>query len=331
MAQQTAFQAILDSLQDPKNDFARAYLQHFSDIDPDSLKSLMAVWPRLKLARKLSLLDGFLSLMDSNTLVSYEDIGHALLDDPEPEVRARALRLLAESDDPKLIDMFIEILENDTELAPRLEAANLLGEFVLLGELEKLPEDLHLKAEDALMSVVGSEEHASLRRASLEAVGFSSRVEVETLIHSAFNRSDPIWVASALIAMGRSSDDQYSDEVVTMLLNEDPRIRLAAVQAAGNLSIEAARPIILNMLLDGEEDEDDVIAAAIWSISQIGGEDVRAFLVDMLEKTEDEDVTGYIEEALDNLDFTEELEKFELLTLDEDDLIDDDLEDEEEE
>jgi len=331
MAQQTAFQAILDSLQDPKNDFPRAYLQHFSDIDPVSLKSLMAVWPRLKLARKLSLLDGFLSLMDSNTLVSFEDIGRALLDDAESEVRARALRLLAESDDPKLIDMFIEVLENDTDLAPRLEAANLLGEFVLLGELEKLPEDSHLKAEEALMSIVGSEEHASLRRASLEAVGFSSRVEVETLIHSAFNRSDPIWVASALIAMGRSSDDQYSDEVVTMLLNEDPRIRLAAVQAAGNLSIEAARPIILNMLLDGEEDEDDVIAAAIWSISQIGGEDVRAFLVDMLEKTEDEDVTGYIEEALDNLDFTEELEKFELLTLDEDDLIDDDLEDEEEE
>jgi HEAT repeat protein len=136
--------------------------------------------------------------------------------------------------------------------------------------------------------------------------------------------------------MGRSNDDQYSDEVVTMLLNQDPRIRLAAVQAAGNLSIEAARPIILNMLLDGEEDEDDVIAAAIWAISQIGGEDVRAFLVDMLEKTEDEDVTGYIEEALDNLDFTEELEKFELLALDEDDLdeddlVDDDLEDDEEE
>src|SRR5258706_14853204 len=149
--------------------------------------------------------------MDSSTLVSYEDIGHALLDDPEPEVRARALRLLAESDDPKLIDMFIEILENDTELAPRLEAANLLGEFVLLGELEKLPEDLHLKAEDALMSVVGSEEHASLRRASLEAVGFSSRVEVETLIHSAFNRFDSVYVASTLITIERSSDDHDSD------------------------------------------------------------------------------------------------------------------------
>src|SRR5258706_12375789 len=101
MAQQTAFQAILDSLQDPKNEFPRAYLQHFSDIDPVSLKSLMALWPRLKLARNLSLVDGFLSLMDSNTLVWFEDIGRALLDDAQSEVRARALRLLAESDDPR--------------------------------------------------------------------------------------------------------------------------------------------------------------------------------------------------------------------------------------
>ena len=53
----------------------------------------------------------------------------------------------------------------------------------------------------------------------------------------------------------------------------------------------------------------------------------------MLDRTEDEDVTGYIEEALDNLDFTEELEKFELLTLDKDeleeDLIDDEVDEEE--
>jgi hypothetical protein len=74
----------------------------------------------------------------------------------------------------------------------------------------------------------------------------------------------------------------------------------------------------------------------IWSLSQIGGEDVRAFLVDMLDKTDDEDVSGYIEEALENLDFTEELEKFDLLALDEDDLtegdlVDADLDDEEEE
>ncbi len=330
MPEKTAFQNTLASLQDARKDLSRAYLQNFSDIDPTSLRSLLEVWPRLKPARKLLLLNGFLSLMDSDTLVSFEEIGRALLNDEDPEVRARAIRLLAESNDPKLVGVLIEILKNDPDLPPRMEAATLLGEFVLLGELDELPEDLHRKAEDALMAVVGSEGHASLRRAALEAVGFSSRIEVETLIHSAFNRSDPIWVASALTAMGRSNDDQYSAEVVGMLLNDDPRIRLAAVRAAGELSAEAARPIILTMLLEGEEDEDDVIAAAIWSLSQIGGEDVRAFLVDMLEKTEDEDITGYVEEALENLDFTEELEKFELLNLDEDDLEPDDILDEDE-
>ena len=333
MNARSSFQAVLDVLQEPKQAFPRAYLQHFSDIDPQSLKSLVEMWPRVKPASKLLLLDGFLSLMDSDVLVSYEEIGRAFLNDPDVEVRARAIRLLAESDDPKLIGRMIEILRNDADLAPRLEATRLLGEFVLLGELEKLPEDLHRRAEDALMTLAGSDEHASLRRATLEAVGYSSRFEVETLIHSAFHRSDPVWVASALVAMGRSNDEQYGDEVVSMLLDGDPRIRRAAVQAAGNLSLEAARPIILTMLLDGEEDEDDVVAAAIWSLSQIGGEDVRAFLVDMLDRTEDEDVTGYIEEALENLDFTEELEKFELLTLDKDeleeDLIDDEVDEEE--
>lgn len=321
----TSFQTILNALQEGGKDFPRAYLLHFSDIDPASLKSLLQIWPRLKPTRKLLLLDGLLSLLDSDTLVSFEDVGRALLDDAEADVRARAIRLLAECDDPKLVNVLVEILKNDPDLGPRMESADLLGEFVLLGELEELPGDLHRLAEDALLAVLNSEEHASLRRVSLEALGFSSRPEIETLIQSAFHRAEPAWVASALTAMGRSNDDQWSDEVVTMLINDDPRIRLAAVRSAGELGIEAARPILLTMLLDGEEDDDDVIAAGIWSLSQIGGEDVRAFLVDMLDRTEDEDVSGYIEEALENLDFTEELEKFDLLALDEDDLTEDDL------
>jgi len=336
VAGQTSFQTILDALQEARKDFPRAYLQYFSDIDPASLKSLLQIWPRLKLTRKLLLLDGLLSLLDSDTLVSFEDIGRALLDDAEAAVRARAIRLLAECDDPKLVNVLVEILKNDADLGPRMEAANLLGEFVLLGELEELPEDLHHQAENALLVVLNSEEHASLRRVSLEALGFSSRAEIETLIRSAFHRAEPTWVASALTAMGRSNDDQWSGEVGAMLLNEDPRIRLAAMRSAGELGIEAARPIILTMLLDGEEDDDDVIAAGIWSLSQIGGEEARAFLIDMLDRTDDEDVSGYIEEALENLDFTDELEKFDLLALDEDDLtegdlVDADLEDEEEE
>lgn len=329
MAEQTSFQTILDVLQDAKKEFPKRYLQQFSDIAPLELQTLLDIWPRLSLNRKLVLLDGFLTLMDSDTLVSFEDIGRALvqLNDPEAEVRARAIRLLAEANDPKLVKPFIQILKNDPDLAPRMEAATLLGEFVLLGELEELPENLHRDAENALMAIVSSdEENISLRKLALEAVGYSARAEVETLIQSAFNRSDPTWVASSLVAMGRSSDEQWAEQVLSMLPNADPRIRLAAMQAAGELSINAARPVILSMLLEGEEDEDDVIAAGIWSLSKIGGEDVRAFLVNMMDQTEDEDLTAYLEEALMNLDYTEEFENFDLLTLDEDSL---DLDEEE--
>lgn len=316
----TSFQTVLDALQDAKKDFPRRYLPLFSDITPLELQTLLDIWPRINLTRKLVLLNGLLSLMDTDMLVSFEDIGWSLLNDSEGDVRACAIRLLAESDDPELAESLIEILKNDPDLDPRLEAAKLLGEFILLGELEELDGDVHREAEETLMKVVSGEEHASLRKLALESVGYSSRVEVETLIHTAFNRSDPTWVASALIAMGRSSDEQWSEDVVSMLLNEDPRIRLAAVQAAGDLRIEDARPIILGMLLEGEEDEDDVIAAGIWSLSQIGGDDVRVFLTDMLDRTEDEDVIGFIEDALENLDLTDDLEKFDLLALDEDEL-----------
>jgi HEAT repeat protein len=320
--QTTSFQVVLDALQEAKKDFPKRYLPLFSDIAPLELQTLLEIWPRLNLTRKLTLLNGLVSLMDTDMLVSFEDIGRALLNDPEGDVRASAIRLLAESDDDDLAESLIEILRNDPDLDPRLEAAKLLGEFILLGELEKLDGELHREAEETLMAIVSGEEHASLRKLALESVGYSSRMEVETLIRTAFNRADPTWIASALIAMGRSSDEQWDEDVVSMLLNDDPRIRLAAVQAAGDLRSENARQIILGMLLEGEEDEDDVIAAGIWSLSQIGGEDVRAFLTDMLDRTEDEDVVGFIEDALENLDLTDDLEKFDFLALNEEELED---------
>jgi hypothetical protein len=54
----TSFQTILDSLLAPGRDFPRRYLEHFSDIPPLELQTLMEVWPRVKPDRKLSLLEG---------------------------------------------------------------------------------------------------------------------------------------------------------------------------------------------------------------------------------------------------------------------------------
>ena len=321
MAETISFQTVLEHLLDSEKEIPQGHLKLYSDLDPKSLRLFLDGWPRVKPARKLLLLSKLLSHLDSDMLVSYEEIGRALLDDSDGEVRASAIRLLAESDDPKLTRTLMEIFLNDADLSPRMEATTLLGEFILLGELEKLKEELQSKIEDALISVIRSDDNATLRKRALEALSYSSRPETAALIASAFERADPTWVASALRAMGRSHDERWNEDVVSMLLDDDPRIRLAAVEAAGELGIEEAGPIMLQILEDEEED-DDVATAAIWSLSQIGGDETRIYLVDLIEKTEDEDLIEFLEDALENLDFNEELNKFDLLSLDEEDEID---------
>ena len=67
---------------------------------------------------------------------------------------------------------------------------------------------------------------------------------------------------------------------------------------------------------------------------QIGGEDARLYLLNLLEQTEDEDAVEFLEDAIENLDFNEELNSFDLMSLDEDedevDYDEEDLDDEDE-
>ena len=312
----TSFQSVLDALLSDRKEFPRRYLQEFSDMGALELKTLLDMWPQVKPGRKLTLLEELASLAEKDTLVSFDDFARALLTDPEPEVRRRAIRLLDEYEDPKVVPSYLDMLKNDPDVNVREDAANALRLFVDLGELEEIPASIYHQVEDALLASAASEDNVRVRRVALESLGYSSRPEVVTLIESAFQREDPAWQASALAAMGRSADDRWDDEVTRSLVHVDDRIRKAAVQAAGELSLQSARPILLKML--GEEEEPSILSAVIWSLSQIGGEDVRTYLENLLDQLEDDEQIAFLEEALDNLAFTEDLERFDLLAFDPD-------------
>jgi HEAT repeat protein len=312
----TSFQSVLDALLADRKDFPRRYLQEFSDISALDLKSFLDMWPRVSLSRKLTLLEDLDALAEVDTLVCFDDVARALLTDPEPEVRMRAIRLLDEYEDPKIVPSYLDMLKNDPDVNVRVEAANALNLFVDLGELEEISEAIYHQVEEALLASAASEDDVRVRRAALESLGYSSRPEVTTLIDSSFRRQDPNWQTSALVAMGRSADERWDDEVTRSLIHVDDRIRKAAVQAAGELSLQSARPILLKML--GEEEDPTVLSAIIWSLSQIGGEDVRTYLENLLDQLEDDDQIAFMEEALDNLAFTEDLDRFDLLAVDPD-------------
>jgi HEAT repeat protein len=312
------FQKVIDELLESPKELSRRSLQEFSDIDPASLKVLLDAWPRIKPDRKRTLLAGLKSLSEEDTLVSFDDFARALLDDPDGGVRSGAIRLLDECDDAKLVPTFIRILTSDQDAETRAEAATSLGKYVELGELERIPERTRHELEDALLEKAAGEDQAAVRRKALESLGFSSRPEVGTLIESAFLRENPDWQASALFAMGRSSDDRWEEQVLSRIFDENPLVRLAAVEAAGELELDSARMVLLKLL--EEEEEDDIASAAIWSLSQIGGEDVRVYLENLLDLADEDDQVEFLEEALDNLAFTEDLERFDLLSLDSDDV-----------
>jgi hypothetical protein len=71
-------------------------------------------------------------------------------------------------------------------------------------------------------------------------------------------------------------------------------------------------------MLDEEEEFGDTYQAIIWSLSQIGGEDVRTYLETLLDEANDDEMVELIEDALLNLDFTEDSEGFDLIAYDAD-------------
>ncbi len=310
-----SFQKVLDSLVENRKEFPQQYLREFSDMGNLELKTLLDVWPQVTISRKLKLLGELDALAESDTLVSFDDFARALLTDLDPQVRTRAIRLLDESESVDLVPSYLDMLRNDPDINVRVEAARVLNLFVDLGELEEIPENIYHQVEDALLMSITGEDDVRVRRAALESVGYSSRPEVATLVESSFHREDPNWKASALVAMGRSADDRWSDEVTRSLVSENDDIRRAAVQAAGELSLKSAGPLLLKML--GEEEDETVLSAIIWSLSQIGGEDVRTYLESLLDRLEEDDEQiALLEEALDNLAFTEDLERFDLFSYD---------------
>lgn len=314
MPQNEPFLTVLDALLDENRPFPVRYLHRFSGLEPDDLKNLLKEWPQVSIRRKHSLLEDLEDLAAADTLISFDNLARSLLDDADPQVRERAIHLLWECDDPKLALLYLDMLNKDEDVEVQAAAAHALGQFVNLGELDKIPAELHHKIEDQLLETSASIKKALVRRRALEALGYSGRAEVGPLIEAAYREKDPAWVVSALLAMGRSCDDCWKEQILSQLRAHNDDIRSEAIHAAGESELKSARPVLLDILEDEEDLE--IRHELIRALSRIGGEGVRAKLEELFDIEEDDEAADFIEEALDSLSFTEDLGGFSLLDID---------------
>ena len=315
----STFEGALAHLLDEHRDLTKEMLSFFSDMTPRQLKTLQADWANISEARRREFVGRLKRELEADTLLSFDLLARSLLEDADAFVRAGAIRLLSEYERGDIVPAFLAMAANDPAIETRAEAITALGAFILRGELDELSDEHLHNVEEVLIEIVNAEEKTELRQRALESLGYSSRPEAATLIREAWGRDVPMWKASAIFAMGRSYDQGWRDEVLQGLLHDNDMIRLAATKAAGELELGDARPILLRMLSD--EKDEEVFRALIWSLSQIGGEDVREYMLSLLDQYEDEEeaAIAYIEEALTNLDFTEDLQDFDIMSYDEDD------------
>jgi HEAT repeat protein len=310
------FQSVVDALLDNANTFPARYLHRFSDISPADLKILLTAWPKVSMNRKHALLEDLEELAESDTLTNFDELAHPFLKDPDPDVRTLAIRLLWECENAKLVPVFLDILINDEDIETRAAAANALGLFIYLGELDKIPAELHHKIEDELLKVYKSSKEILVRRRALESLGYSGRDDVVPLIDAAYHDKNPDWVVSALFAMGRSSDERWKKQILSQLRAPNEDIRSEAIHAAGELELTSARKTLFDLLEDEEDLE--LRRELIWALSKIGGQEVRAKLEELLDIETDDEEAVFIEEALDNLSFIEEMGQFDMFGFDPD-------------
>ena len=311
------FNRLIEALLDVETPFHPRFLYRLSDLTAAELDLLKKYWSQVPLWRRQALMEDLEELSASDLLLSFEAISRHASADEDPRVRMLAIRILSEFELEDLIPEYLRLLEVDTDPKTRAEIATALGRFVYLGEIDEIDEAVAREIEGKLLQVFQHDPDTLVRRRALEALSFSSRPEVEPLIEQAYESGEKDWMVTALFAMGRSMGERWVPVVLENLSNKIPAIRGEAARAAGELEISEANPYLFEMLEDPDE---FVRSAAIWSLSQIGGEGVQDALTSMLDETEDEDEADLLESALDNLAFTEGMPAFSLFDFPENDL-----------
>jgi len=321
------FSEVRDALLNNETPFSAGLLYFFSDISQEDLERLTEVWPKVRVQRRRALLEDMEKLAEADTLLFFDYFATSCLEDEDPVARATAIRLLWQSQNEDLVPLLLKRMVEDPESIVRAAAATGLGMYVYLGELEEIKTATYEDLLQKLIQTHLSSDDVLVRRRALEALGNASHSDIPDFIQVAYDTNNEDWLQSALFAMGRSNDQRWIKPVVHMLDHPDPMVQYEAVRAAGELEAQEARDVIFDLLDTGIDDQ-DLLFAAIWSLTKIGGGGIRKLIEMSLEETNDPEEQQFLEEALENLDFSEQVNAFDMLVLEEDpeDWIEDELE-----
>lgn len=277
-----------------------------SGITAEQTAQLKPHWLGLDVAYRRAIMNIVADTSESDFEMDYTEFGRMTLTDDDEQVRVRAIDALWMDETPGLMRALMGMAKTDPSDRVRASAALALGRFVLLGEYGNISADEQDALTTLLLSMLRDPSlDVDVRRRSLEAVANGMHPDVPGEIRRAYDSDDHAWRVSAIFAMGRTSDEQWSRIVLEELENDNDEIRYEAARAAGEIGMDSAVPRLARLLI---EDDREIQEIAIWALGEIGGMEARRVLENMLRVVEesddvDEELVESIEDALANADY----------------------------
>lgn len=264
----------------------------------ENMQAFAEVWPAIHTERRRHVIQNLVEIAEANFSVDFKRIFRYVLDDPDEEVRARAIDGLWEDESPDLIDRYCRMLQTDLSPLVRASAAQALGKYVLQAELAELGPERAERIRMLLRDVFYDESEAiEVRRRALESIAYYDHADTREMIRTAYDEATHEMRVSAIFAMGRSADPVWREIILAELDSPSPEIRFEAARAGGELELKEAVPALLDLLLDPDR---EIQEAAIWALGQIGGQRAKQALT-LLIQGDDPDLADAAEDAMGEL------------------------------
>lgn len=300
------FEDIINLLTSNQN-IPQKLLSRFSDLSKENLEILRIAWGNISKESKNSLFSSLIDINNSETIYCFDDIANLGLQDTDSEIIIKSINLCEECQNKNIARSLLDLLKNNSDAGVKEAAIDLLGSFVFLGELDKIPEVLYKDIQSTLINIFKNEDYHLLKQKSLEALGYSSHHDVKKMIFDAYHTGDNAWIKSAIIAMGKSADSIWEDILVNHLSDPDYDVQIEAIKAVGEIGIQTASEELIELLEASEEIDLEFFSAILWSLSQIGGKNVHEIFQYLIENAETDEERIIVEDALENLEFIDGL------------------------
>ncbi|HET9493361.1 MAG TPA: HEAT repeat domain-containing protein [Chloroflexia bacterium] len=277
-----------------------AALKFLSDLPSEDRATLREVWPTLPRDRRERVVHALVTMIEDNLDLDFRHVFLTALEDSDAEVRLSAIEGLSEDNSTLLLGRLLTILRTDPDEDVREATATALGRFTYLAQCNKLNSNGDRLRAALIESALDGKEDEDVRRRAVESLGYYHQDgEVQQLIAGQYKQGGRHG-ESAVLAMGRSMDDQWQLIILHELNSERPAMRYEAAHAAGEMTLEEALPQLVKMLSDKDT---EVRLAAIWALGQIGGKQASEALKGVL-GSKDPAMREAAEEAMQEIAFS---------------------------